>query len=156
MSSLRSRCGFWYGGIIGPFFFENEKEAAVMVNGERASHAMLNEYLFLKIEEDDMDVTINLLRTAFENRIISRNSDVNWLLRSCDLTPLGYFLWETVENKCYANNPETIEALKHEIEVAIYGIEAQTIENVLKNWVDRMGYCKASRGSHLNDVVFHF
>ena len=32
---------------------------------------------------------------------------------------------------------------------------AQTIENVLKNWVDRIGYCKASRGSHLNDVVFH-
>ena len=30
----------------------------------------------------------------------------------------------------------------------------QTIENVVKNWVDRMGYCKASRGCHLNDVVF--
>ena len=55
---------------------------------------------------------------------------------------------------CYANQPETIESLKHEIEVAIHGIEAQTIENVLKNWVNQMGYCKASRGSHLNDV-FH-
>ena len=42
-----------------------------------------------------------------------------------------------------------------EIELAIHEIEAQTIENVLKNWVDRMGYCKASRGSYLNDVVFH-
>ena len=31
-----------------------------------------------------------------------------------------------------------------------------TIENILKNWVDQMGYCKASRGSHLNDVVLHF
>ena len=39
------------------------------------------------------------------------------------------------------NDPETIEALKHEIEVAIHGIEAQTIENALKNWVDQMGYC---------------
>ena len=47
-----------------------------------------------------------------------------------------------------------IEALKHEIEVAIHGIEAETIENVLKNWVDRMRYYKSSRGSHLNDVVF--
>ena len=50
---------------------------------------------------------------------------------------------------------ETIEAFEHKIEVAIHGIEAQTIENVLKNWVDRMGHCKASRVSHINDVVFH-
>ena len=49
-----------------------------------------------------------------------------------------------------------IEALKHEIEVEIHRIEAQTIENVLESWVNRMGYCEASRGSHLNDVVFHF
>ena len=55
----------------------------------------------------------------------------------------------------YANHPEIIVALKHEIEVAIHGMEVQTIENVLKSWVDRMGYCKASRGSHLNDLVFH-
>ena len=49
-----------------------------------------------------------------------------------------------------------IEAMKHEIEVEIHRIEAQTIENVLESWVNRMGYCEASRGSHLNDVVFHF
>ena len=96
----------------------------------------------------------NLLRTIFENRKISRNSDVNWPPRSCDLTPLDCFLWGAVKDKCYANHLETIEALKHEIEVAIHGIEAQTIENVLKNWVDRMEYSNASRGSHLNDVVF--
>ena len=46
--------GFWNGGIIGPFFFENEQGVAVMVNGERY-RAMLNGFLFPKIEEDDMD-----------------------------------------------------------------------------------------------------
>ena len=88
-------------------------------------------------------------------QIISRNSDVNWPSRSYDLTPLVYFLWGAVKDKCYANHPEMIEALKHVIEVAIHGIEAQAIKNVLRNWVDRMGYCKVSCGSHLNDVVFH-
>ena len=83
---------------MGPFFFENEQGAAVGVNGERYC-VMLNEFLFPKIEEDVMDdiwfqqdgatchtadVTIDLLRTVFENRIISRNSDVNWPPRSCD------------------------------------------------------------------------
>ena len=47
-------CGFWYGGIIGPFIFEHEKGATVKVNGKRY-HAMLNEFLFPRIEEDDMD-----------------------------------------------------------------------------------------------------
>ena len=46
-------CGLWYGGIIRPFFFEKEQEAAVTVNGERY-RTMLNEFLFPKIEEDDM------------------------------------------------------------------------------------------------------
>ena len=70
---------------------------------------MLNEFLFPKIKEDDMDdiwfpqdgatchtvnVKIDLSGTIFENRIISRNSDVNWPPRSCDVTPLDYFLWE--------------------------------------------------------------
>ena len=89
---------------------------------------MLNEFLFPKIEEDDMDdilfqqegatchtanVTIDLLRIVFENLITSRNSDVNWPPRSCDLTPFDYFLWGAVKDKCYANQPETIEALKN-------------------------------------------
>ena len=100
------------------------------------------------------NVTIDLLRTAFENRIISRNSVVNWPPWSSDLTPLDYFMRGAVKDKCYANHLQTIEALKHEIEGAIHGIEAQIIENVQKNWVDRMGYYKASRGSHVNDVVF--
>jgi len=99
------------GGIIGPFFFENEQGAAVTVN-ERY-RAMLNEFLLPKFEEEDTDdiwfqqdgalchtanATIDLLRTVFENRIISRNADVNWPPRSYDLTPLDYFLWATVKD----------------------------------------------------------
>ena len=162
-------CGFWYGGIIETFFFENEQGAAVTVNVE-LYRAMLNEFLFPKIEKDGIDniwfqqdraichaanVITDLLRTAFENRIISRNSAVNWPPRSCDLTQLDYLLCGAVKDKCCANHPKTIKAFKHEIEVVIHGIEAQTIENVLKNWTERMGYCKASRGSDFNDVVFH-
>jgi len=98
------RVTFWSGGIIGPFFFENEQGAAVTVNGERY-RAMLNEFLLPKFEEEDTDdiwfqqdgapchianATVDLLRTVFENRTINRNADVNWP-RSCDLTPLDYF-----------------------------------------------------------------
>lgn len=70
------------------------------------------------------------------------------------LTSLDYYLWGAY--KCYSNHPETVEPLEHKIDVAIYHIVAKTIENVPKNWIDRMRYCKARRGSHLNDVVLYF
>ena len=92
------------------------------------------------------------MRTVFKNLIISRNSDVNWPPRSCDLTPLDYFVWGAVKDKCYANHPEMIEALKHEIEV--HGTKGQTVENILKNWVDRMGYC--NRPSNREFVITLF
>ena len=43
-------CGFWSTGINGLFFFENEQREGVTVNGDRYQ-AMLNEFLFIKIEE---------------------------------------------------------------------------------------------------------
>ena len=46
-------CGFSSRGIIGPFFFENEQGGAVTVNGDRY-RTMLNEFLFTKIEEEDI------------------------------------------------------------------------------------------------------
>ena len=46
-------CRFWSRDIIEPFFFENEQGETVTVNGNRY-RAMLNEYLFTKIEEEDI------------------------------------------------------------------------------------------------------
>ena len=70
-----------------PFFFENEQGDAV--NGDRY-RAMLNEFLFTKIEEQDIgniwfqqdsatchtaEATLDILRPFFANRIISRRAD---------------------------------------------------------------------------------
>ncbi|GFV51759.1 uncharacterized protein TNCV_1321151 [Trichonephila clavipes] len=37
--------------------------------------------------------TIDLLKDTLGDRLISRFGPVNWPPRSCDLTPLDYFLW---------------------------------------------------------------
>ena len=88
-------CGFLSRGIIGLF-------SSKMVSGDRY-RAMLNEFLFIIIEEEDIgniwfhqnsamwhsaEATLDVLRPMFEDRIISRWADVVWLPRSCDLTPL--------------------------------------------------------------------
>ena len=76
---------------------------------------MLNEFLFTKIEKEDIgniwfqqdgatchvaEATLDVLRP-----------DVVWAPRSCDLTPLDYYLLGAVKDKCYADKPETIDAL---------------------------------------------
>ena len=87
---------------------------------------MLNELLFTKIEEEDIgniwfqqdgtaEATLDVLRPVFEDRIISRRADVVWPPRSCDLTSLDYYLWCVVKDKCNADKPETIDALKDNI-----------------------------------------
>ena len=68
----------------------------------------------------------------------------------------SYRLCGTVKDKCYAEKPETIDALKYNIREAISEIQQHTIGNMLKNWANRVGYCMARRGSHLNETIFHY
>ena len=129
----------------GPFFFENEQGEAVTVNGDHY-RAMMNEFLFTKIEEKDIgniwfqqdgatchtaEAILDVLRPVFEDHIISPRADIVWPPRSCDLTPLDYYLWGAVKDKCYVDKPETIDALKDNILEGIDQIQLHTINNVL-------------------------
>ena len=57
------------------------------------------------------EATLDVLRPVFEDSIISRKADVVWPPRSYDLTPLDYYLWDTVKDECYADKPVTIDTL---------------------------------------------
>ena len=65
-------------------------------------------------------------------------------------------MYGAVKNKRYADNPKTIDALKDNIHEAIGEIQLHTIDNVLKNLTDHVGYCMASRGSYLNKINYHY
>ena len=67
---------------------------------------MFNEFLFKKIEEEDIgniwfqqdgatchttEATLYVLSPVFENRIVSRRAD--------DLTPFDYYLWGAFKDK---------------------------------------------------------
>ncbi|GFU80096.1 uncharacterized protein TNCV_579761 [Trichonephila clavipes] len=41
-------------------------------------------------------------KDTFDDRLISRFGPANWPLRSCDSTPLDYFLWGYVKSLVYA------------------------------------------------------
>ena len=63
--------------------------------------------------------TLDVLLLVFEDCIISRRADVVWPPRSYDLTPLNYYLWGAIKDKCYADKPEIIDALKDNIREVI-------------------------------------
>ena len=99
---------------MGYFPSQKKKGKTVIVNGDR-SRAMLNEFLFTKIEEEDIgnicflqhgatchtaEATLDVLHPVFEDRIISRRNDVVLPAKSCDLKPLDYYLWSAVKDKC--------------------------------------------------------
>ena len=99
----------------------DENDRHVNVSGERY-RAMLEDYLWLELDElDNNDMwfqkdgansntartTIDLLKGKFGERVISRNGPVEWLPRSCDLTPLDFLLWGHIKSLVYANKPAT-------------------------------------------------
>ncbi|GFV79261.1 uncharacterized protein TNCV_71291 [Trichonephila clavipes] len=100
-------CALWAGGIIGPYYEGHN----VTVNGDRY-RAMITNFFIPELNNHDIQelwcqqdgatchtarATIDLLKDTLGDRLISRFGPVNWPPRSCDLTPLDYFLWGYVK-----------------------------------------------------------
>ncbi|GFU57095.1 putative LOC100569746 [Trichonephila clavipes] len=98
--------------------------------------------------------TIDLLKDTFGDRLISRFGPVNWPPRSCDLTPLDYFLWGYVKSLVYADKPQTLDHLEDNIRRVIADIRPQMLEKVIENWTSRLDYIRASRDSHMPEIIF--
>ncbi|GFX53410.1 DUF4817 domain-containing protein [Trichonephila clavipes] len=114
-------CALWAGGIIGPYFFKNDEGHNVTVNDDRY-RAMITNFFIPELNNHDVQelwfqqdgatchtarATIDLLKDTFGDRLISRLGSVNWPPRSCDLTPLDYFLWGYVKSLVYASASQT-------------------------------------------------
>ncbi|GFV79903.1 uncharacterized protein TNCV_2258491 [Trichonephila clavipes] len=98
--------------------------------------------------------TIHLLKDTFSDHLISRFRPVNCPPRSCDLTPLDYFLWGDVKSLFYANKPQTYDHLEDNIRRVIADIWPQMLEKVIENWTSRLDYIRTSRGSPIPEIIF--
>ncbi|GFU61206.1 transposable element Tc3 transposase [Trichonephila clavipes] len=109
-------CALWAGGIICPYFFKNDE-----------SH---NELWFQQDGETchTARATIDLLKDTFGDCLISRFWTCEWASRSCDLTPLDYFLWGYVKSLVYEDKPQTLGHLEDNIRRVIADIRPQMLE----------------------------
>ncbi|GFY14435.1 transposable element Tc3 transposase [Trichonephila clavipes] len=96
--------------------------------------------------------TIDLLKDTFGDRLISRFGPVNWPPRSCDLTPLDYFVYGYVKSLVYADKQQTLDHLEDNIRRVIVDIRPQMLEKVIENWTSRLDFIRASRGSPMPDI----
>ncbi|GFU62453.1 transposable element Tc3 transposase [Trichonephila clavipes] len=98
--------------------------------------------------------TIDLFKDTFGDRLISRFGPVNWPPRSCDLTPVDNFLWGYVKPLIHADKPRTLDHLEDNIRLVIADIRPQMLEKVIENRTSRLAYIRASRDSHIPEIIF--
>ncbi|GFX48299.1 hypothetical protein TNCV_4612991 [Trichonephila clavipes] len=88
------------------------------------------------------------------DRLISRFGPVNWPPRSCDLTPLDYFLWGYVKSLVYADKPQTLDHFGKQHSPCYCRYTATNVRKVIENWTSRLDYIRASRGSPMPEIIF--
>ncbi|GFW71659.1 putative transposable element [Trichonephila clavipes] len=147
---------------------KNDEGHNVTVNGDRY-RAMITNFFIPELNNHDVQelwsqqdgatchtsrATIDLLKDTFGDRLISRFGPVNWPPRSCDLTPLDYFLWGYVKSLVYADKPQTLDHLEDNIRRVIADIRPQMLEKVIGNWTSRLDYIRDNRGSHMPEIIF--
>ncbi|GFX33919.1 DUF4817 domain-containing protein [Trichonephila clavipes] len=138
-----------FGALYGlvESFFKNDEGHNVTVNGDRY-RAMINNFFIPELNNHDVQelwfqqdgaachtarATIDLLKDTFGDSLISRFGLVNWPPRSCDLTPLDYFLWGYVKSLVYADKPQTLDHLEDNTRRVIADIRPQMLEKVIEN-----------------------
>ncbi|GFV79275.1 uncharacterized protein TNCV_71431 [Trichonephila clavipes] len=137
-------------------FFKNDEGHNVTVNGGRY-RAMITNFFIPELNNHDVQelwfqqdgatchtarATIDLLKDTLGDRLIPRFGPVNWPPKSCDLTPLDYFLWGYVKSLVYPDKPQTLDHLEDNIRRVIADIRPQMLEKVIGNWMSRLDYIR--------------
>lgn len=157
-------------GIIGPYFFKNERGQSVTVNSDRYT-AMLRDFFFPQLPEFEAynratwfqqdgatchtsNESLAVVNEMFAGKLISRRGDIAWPPRSPDLTPPDFFLWGYLKSKVYCNKPTTIAQLKTNIRDEMAAIPPAMCQRVFTNLRSRFEECLQRDGAHLDDVIF--
>ena len=81
---------------------------------------------------------MGILREMFLGHLISLRGDLGWPVRSLDLNPCNFFLWEYLKSKAYINCPRSIEQLKDAIRQEITAISHEMTRHVIENFRERL------------------
>ena len=76
-----------------------------------------------------------------------------WPPPSLDLSLCYFYLWGTLKQKVYANNPHNLDQLKENIMNAIRRITREELQAVSANVVKRVQKCIDVKGEHFQHLL---
>ena len=102
-------CALSSEDVMGLYFFENDDRTTITATSELYGHKTTNLFFWLLVLIKEYDLknmwfqqhgakwhtsraNTAWLHETFSSRIISCCADINWPLKSCDLTPLDFFV----------------------------------------------------------------
>lgn len=149
--------------VIGPIFFEGN------INAEKYRQEILQVFIGL-LHDDELrrayfqqdgarphctHETLQFLREYFDDRIISRNTDIPWPARSCDLTPCDFCLWPYIKNSIYRTPINDLDDLKQRISDKFQEINntPQFLINAINGITNRALKCIQADGGHFNHLL---
>lgn len=94
--------------------------------------------------------SMQLLRESFGERLISKGL---FPPRSPDLTPLDFYLWGSLKETVFSDNPKTLEALRANIENGIRNVSGNTLKSVFRNLIRRNKMCIEVNGAHFQHLL---
>lgn len=80
------------------------------------------------------------------NIILGTHGPVRWPARSCDITPLDFWLWGYLKNIIYKERSNNLEELMERTRVAFQTITPVMIRNATRGVIKRCQACIAEEG----------
>jgi hypothetical protein len=107
--------GIWSGGIIGPYFIEENITGDIYLNllQEKVMSAIQNrcppDIIF---QQDGASPhyarQVQEFLDVFPDVWIGRRGSIEWPARSCDMTPLDFSVWVISKDLVYLDGPKPI------------------------------------------------
>lgn len=163
--SLNVWGGVIHDRVVGPFFFDGILTGEIYGNFLRESLEELLDDIPLNLRQEmwfQQDgapphfsrIARDELDNQFGERWIGRAGPVAWPPRSPDLTPPDFFLWGTVKDMVYREEPTTVEDMKDRIRSAFTEINRRGLAaTVQANFRRRLRACIDRQGHHFEHFL---
>jgi len=162
LPGLEVWCGLSLRGLIGPFFFEGTITGNVYLDMLRTSILSAirthfgNDRFYFQQDSAPPHFQRDVTAYLYENlpgQWIGRRGAVKFPPRSLDLTPLDFYLWETLKDVLYRRKLATLAVIQEEIETACPAMHVDTFVNVAQAVVRRNQKCLDVDGNHFEHLL---
>ena len=161
------KIGVWVGlsrrRLVGPIFFNGTLTA------QRYREEILNVFI-QQMHDDELhfgyfqqdgatahaaQATILYLQEFYDHRLISRNTENPWPTRSCDLTPLDFFLWPHLKNSIFTTPINNLQELTERITTKCEEINnsPELLQRVIDGVKRRSRLCIQEGGAHFQHLL---